>query len=99
VTWTKSGRLAGDGYFLLGDAATVLDPACGHGVLRAIMSGMQAAHFIVSGRTRGIREPVLHQAYNDWMTNWMMHDMVHLREFYGPWAALPTKKILVNNRQ
>lgn len=46
MTWRQVPSSAGNGYFLAGDAAFVLDPASSHGVLRALMSGMMAAHVI-----------------------------------------------------
>jgi hypothetical protein len=44
VTWRLSDAAAGLGWFIVGDAAAVLDPSCSHGVLKAIMSGMMAGH-------------------------------------------------------
>jgi flavin-dependent dehydrogenase len=44
VTWRLANEPAGPGWFIAGDAAALLDPASSHGVLRAIMSGMMAAH-------------------------------------------------------
>lgn len=46
VTWRMIPDAAGPGYFIVGDAAAVLDPASSHGVLKALMSGMMAAHLI-----------------------------------------------------
>jgi flavin-dependent dehydrogenase len=46
VTWRIARPCAGEGYFLVGDAAFVLDPASSHGVLKALMSGMLAASAI-----------------------------------------------------
>jgi flavin-dependent dehydrogenase len=44
VTWRLSDAAAGLGWFIVGDAAAVLDPSSSHGVLKAIMSGMMAGH-------------------------------------------------------
>src|SRR5262249_55951811 len=52
VTWRIVARPAGPGYVCVGDAAAVIDPASSHGVLKALMSGMMAAHVlaqVVSG--------------------------------------------------
>ncbi|MBJ8205870.1 FAD-dependent oxidoreductase, partial [Bacillus cereus] len=49
VTWRAISQPGGAGYFLVGDAAAVLDPASSHGVLKAIMSGMMAAHSLAQG--------------------------------------------------
>lgn len=48
TTWRIADRLAGSGWLLLGDSGAVLDPLSSHGVLKAIMSGMMAAHLIAS---------------------------------------------------
>ena len=42
VTWRIASNLSGKGYFIIGDAAFVLDPLSSHGILKAIMSGMMA---------------------------------------------------------
>ncbi|MEO6878090.1 MAG: tryptophan 7-halogenase, partial [Gemmatimonadaceae bacterium] len=46
VSWRIVERPAGPGYLCVGDAASVLDPASSHGVLKALMSGMMAGHVI-----------------------------------------------------
>jgi len=43
VTWRITLPSAGLGYFLIGDAAWVLDPSSSHGVLKALLSGIRAA--------------------------------------------------------
>ncbi len=47
VTWRMVPQCAGEGYFLCGDAAAVLDPAAAGGVARALASGLKAADLIV----------------------------------------------------
>jgi hypothetical protein len=47
VTWRRVIQPAGSGYFIVGDAAIVVDPASSHGVLRALMSGIMAASKIL----------------------------------------------------
>ncbi|WP_352965560.1 FAD-dependent oxidoreductase [Mesorhizobium sp. M0815] len=83
VTWRFVPNCAGPGYFIAGDAAAVLDPASSHGVLRALMSGIMAAHVastIVSGQ---VRESDGIASYRDWLRAWFEHDARHLRELYG----------------
>src|SRR5436190_10605590 len=41
VTWRQVTPVAGPGFFVVGDAAVVLDPASSHGILRALMSGIK----------------------------------------------------------
>lgn len=45
-TWRIFRDCAGPGYFLLGDAASLMDPSAANGVLRAVMSGIYAVHLI-----------------------------------------------------
>jgi flavin-dependent dehydrogenase len=44
--WRIFRECAGQGYYLSGDAACLMDPSAANGVLRALMSGMQAVHLI-----------------------------------------------------
>jgi flavin-dependent dehydrogenase len=46
VTWRRVIGTAGAKYFIVGDAAVVLDPASSHGISRAVMSGIMAGHAI-----------------------------------------------------
>jgi flavin-dependent dehydrogenase len=55
VTWRALVRPSGIGYYVIGDAAAVLDPACSHGLLKALMSGMLTARCIVQS-LQGARE-------------------------------------------
>ncbi|YCM47077.1 NAD(P)/FAD-dependent oxidoreductase (plasmid) [Verrucomicrobiaceae bacterium 227] len=79
VTWRVSNRLAGEGWFLIGDAAGSLDPTSAHGVLRGIMSGMQAASLINSSREQGVKEGECARRYSDWMRAWFNEDMRRMR--------------------
>jgi 2-polyprenyl-6-methoxyphenol hydroxylase-like FAD-dependent oxidoreductase len=83
VTWRRAIAPAGPGYFIVGDAAHVLDPAAAHGVLKALMSGIMAAHLI--GLTTAQHEDADFAAstYQKWLSDWFIHDMSKLREFYG----------------
>ncbi len=91
VTWRTIDRPAGLGYFLIGDAAAVLDPSSSHGVLKAIMSGMMAGHAISQiiereARHQGDRnysERVVIQEYCQWIRDWFGHDLARLTELYA----------------
>lgn len=85
VTWRIVAACAGLGYFLVGDAVAVLDPASSHGVLKAIMSGMMAAH-LIGQIVKGAIELQAIEAYCQWVNSWFQHDIAKLREFY---AKLP----------
>jgi len=80
VTWRVSSRLAGDGWFLIGDAAGSLDPTSAHGVLRGIMSGMQAASLIGVSHDQRVDEREYTDIYSDWMRAWFEEDMRRMRQ-------------------
>jgi flavin-dependent dehydrogenase len=99
VTWRRAWPAAGPGWFLVGDAAFVLDPTSSHGVLKALMSGRMAAHCIaaVAHGIASERESVLH--YNDWISRWFEADVARLTEHYAALrgshtAAQPTARNL-----
>jgi flavin-dependent dehydrogenase len=86
VTWRVAMSPAGPGYFVVGDAAAVLDPASSHGVLKAIMSGMLAAHLITRIACHALNEHQAAQTYCQWVYKWFVRDVRKLRELY---ALLP----------
>ena len=85
-SWRVVVPAAGLGYFLVGDAAAVLDPASSHGVLKAIMSGMMAAHLVTQVVHHDASESLAVQMYSDWIRRWFDHDVAGLRALY---ARLP----------
>ncbi|HZA25589.1 MAG TPA: FAD-dependent oxidoreductase [Dehalococcoidia bacterium] len=82
VSWRLATPQARPGWFLVGDAAAVLDPASSHGVLKALMSGMMAAHLTVQVTRHSMEEAYAAQAYSDWLSRWFKHDVVRLGELY-----------------
>ncbi len=86
VTWRQVSPPAGPGYFLVGDAATVLDPASSHGVLKAVMSGMMAAHLITQLLQGKAFEGKVMAGYSQWMETWFKKDIETLKTLY---ALLP----------
>ena len=88
VTWRVVMRPAGAGYFLVGDAAAVLDPASSHGVLKALMTGIMAAHSI--GRIAGgADESRVADSYRDRVHAWFEHDVAELEKLYVVFRAPP----------
>lgn len=86
VTWRRVTVPAGPGYFCVGDAAFVVDPLSSHGVLRAIMSGMQAAFLL--GRVRDGTSPAAAAAeYNQWLRAWFEHETTNLSALYAQTEA------------
>jgi len=82
VTWRAVEQPAGKGYFVVGDAASVLDPASSHGVLKAIMSGIMAGHAISKILGSPQLESSIIQEYSDWILNWFQQDLLKLKQFY-----------------
>ena len=83
MTWRLHAPCAGPGYFLLGDAAALLDPASSNGVLRALMSGMLAADLAAQVRC-GRDEHAATQAYSSWISGLFHHQAARLLESYLP---------------
>jgi flavin-dependent dehydrogenase len=66
VTWRLLDACAGDGYYVIGDAESVLDPAASNGVLKALMSGIYTADLIEKTLTGKIQEKAAAAAYRSW---------------------------------
>ena len=81
VSWRLSDA-AGSGFFLAGDAAAMLEPASSHGVLKAIMSGMMAAHLAARVLRDGAAPEEAAAAYRDWLRGWFVADVARLSGFY-----------------
>lgn len=79
VTWRMAKQLAGPGFFLVGDAACVLDPSAGHGVLRAMMTGIMAANTIFNLTENIILPQEAYSRYNFWLSSWFKNDMNELK--------------------
>jgi flavin-dependent dehydrogenase len=83
VTWRFIPQCAGDGYFLCGDAAAVLDPTSSHGVVKAITSGILAAdrvtQVIKEGRDPGEAADEFRRIFADWFA----YDAGRLKLDYG----------------
>lgn len=82
VTWWIAKSMAGPGYYLAGDCAALVDPSSSHGVMRAIMSGMMAAHLAVGSLCRGADPGRCADTYQHWLAAWLHHDMVAMRNAY-----------------
>jgi flavin-dependent dehydrogenase len=90
VTWRWVQELAGLGYFMVGDAATVLDPAASHGVLKALMTGIMSAHLIVQAMTGAASEASCAAEYRAWVQNWFYHDVAQLKANYQKLSYPPS---------
>jgi len=82
VTWRIADRAASNGWFMVGDAAAVLDPTSSHGVLKAMLSGIAAAHFIDGVVAGTLPSTSAAAAYQSWLKGWFANDAAHLAAFY-----------------
>jgi flavin-dependent dehydrogenase len=87
VTWRIVDACAGSGYFAIGDAASVLDPAASHGVLKALMSGILAASLIGQVCRGALAEPAAAAHYRAWTGQWFERDSRRLLELYAALQA------------
>jgi flavin-dependent dehydrogenase len=77
-TWRVFSKSAGPGYFLLGDAACVMDPATSNGVLRAMMSGILAVKFIEAMQSGRLSEMEACSEYVNWVARLFEHHHLNL---------------------
>lgn len=87
VTWRMSEAGAGPGWFIVGDAAAMLDPTSSHGVLRALMCGMMAGHLATAIVKQGVPEKAAADAFKHWLREWFLRDVAKLKSFYGAIGA------------
>lgn len=89
VTWRACSQSAGNGYFIIGDAATVLDPGASHGVLKALMSGMMAAQCIVDEFAAPANKHAISTQYHQWIQGWFERDAQKMLELYAAHPFAP----------
>jgi flavin-dependent dehydrogenase len=83
VTWRVAGEVAGPGWFMVGDAAAVLDPTSSHGVLKALLSGSTAAQ-LACAILGGVAPPTeAIEVYRDWLSGWFDNDAAQMARFYA----------------
>jgi flavin-dependent dehydrogenase len=82
VTWRLLAETAGRRWFVAGDAAAILDPSSGHGILRAMMSGMMAAHLIAAVAQKQIADTTAAPLYHRWLESWFHQDAAAMRKHY-----------------
>ncbi len=89
VSWRISAALAGAGFFTVGDAASVLDPAASHGVLKALMTGMQAAQAVFDCLQQPDVQYEAQAQYSRWVRDWFERDLMQMHRFYGAHPCPP----------
>lgn len=83
VTWRIAAEVARPGWFMVGDAAAVLDPTSSHGVLKALMSGITAAQLAGAVLLDGAPQADAAAAYQEWLADWFESDVEKLSGFYA----------------
>ena len=83
ITWRICRDCAGAGYFIVGDAAALLDPSSSHGVLKALMSGILFGHLAEACRDSVMSEAAAQAAYRSWVAQHFEHDEMRLGKLYA----------------
>ena len=83
MTWRIASNCAGEDWYLIGDAAAILDPTSSHGVLKALMSGMMTAHLVGGVLDGTLPAAEAAAAYETWMAGWFATDIQALRAMYA----------------
>jgi flavin-dependent dehydrogenase len=83
VTWKILRCPAEPRFYAVGDAAAILDPACSHGVLRALSSGIIAATCINASLLARTDASVAAFFYRRWLRRSFTKDASRLATIYG----------------
>ena len=82
VTWRMAAHRAHPAWFIVGDAACLLDPLSSKGVLRAMMSGIAAGHLIASALNGLIAAEAAASVYQYWLFDWFARETARLATLY-----------------
>jgi flavin-dependent dehydrogenase len=82
VTWRMATHPAHPAWFIVGDAACLLDPLSSKGVLRAMMTGIAAGHLIANVLDGHITARAAANVYQHWLSEWFAQEAMHLATFY-----------------
>jgi flavin-dependent dehydrogenase len=82
VTWRMVTHPAHPAWFIVGDAACLLDPLSSKGVLRAMMSGIAAGHLIANVLNGRIAAEAAANVYQHWLSDWFAREALGLATFY-----------------
>jgi flavin-dependent dehydrogenase len=82
VTWRMAAHPAHPAWFIVGDAACLLDPLSSKGVIRAMMSGIAAGHLIANVLDGGIAAEAAAKVYQHWLSEWFAQEAMRLATFY-----------------
>lgn len=79
ATWQTNQPFSGPRHYLIGDAAYRLDPSSSHGVLKAVMSGIFAAHLISNTVEGKVDEDGAKAIYHAFIMNLFKQETARLR--------------------
>ena len=82
VTWRMAAHPAHPAWFIVGDAACLLDPLSSKGLLRAMMSGIAAGHLIANVVDGRIAAEAAAKLYEHWLSEWFGQEAMLLAAFY-----------------
>lgn len=82
VDWRLVQECAGPGYFLVGEAAAMLDPAASTGVFRAMLCGITAGQTVVDIHFGNLGERHAVLAYQSWVSAWFEQECMNLLKTY-----------------
>ena len=88
VTWRAPSRVAGEGFFQVGDAAGLLDPGASDGVLRACLTGISAASHIANVLKHGHSASGQAHAFDRTCRQLILQKVSALRMYYGGMETL-----------
>jgi flavin-dependent dehydrogenase len=80
--WRLFRPLCSEGVILCGDAAGLLDPAAGQGILLALMSGMMAVRTVVSVFRKPDLEGFYLAQYDEWFSRYFLDKAGKLKKYY-----------------
>jgi flavin-dependent dehydrogenase len=77
-----ASEVARSRWFIVGDAAAILDPTSSHGVLKALLSGITAGHLIAAVLAGTVPAAEAATVYHEWLAGWFAKDAAKLSGFY-----------------
>lgn len=81
--WRIFRPVCKEGIILCGDAAAILDPAAGQGILNALLSGIKAAQTLMSCIAEPDQEAFHLAAYDDWFFQYYHDKAKKLQQHYA----------------
>ncbi len=82
MRWRLFRPLCKEGIILCGDAAGIIDPAAGQGILNALYSGIKAANTIISCLTNSDNESFYLAEYDNWFYSLFIEKTNKLKSYY-----------------